>query len=651
MVFSLVLEAAAIALLLLTGTPVAAGRGQAPTNVDADVANLARQAQEAEGRRDYRSAAQIYQKILTFQPDLPEVQANLGLMYFLLGQYVDARHEFEASLRQKPSLFVPNLFLGLDMLKLGKAREALPHLLKAQQLSPSDENAALGLGKAYAAIGEFEKANNCYFHAVEISPGNTDALFGLGTSYLDIQKSSAQRIAKLGRNSFYGQMLLAESFVHEGRVPDSIRIYKQLLASNPNRTGLRTNIGFGYIDEAEVSLAKSEFQAEIDSHSGYLPAHLGMARVALEEDNAADCLSELETIWKTDSRFIRAEVARLWSSTNPSTEEALKRRLHTLAATEPIVEIRRFLLNSVSSSNELSLAVSPRNYPQGSSLSASLRIPGSASATGLALFNSGDYASAGRILGEDFNRLDLPALLLMAECSYLDGDYLPVLKASEKALASDPNNLAALYWKAEATEKLAIDALTRAGLADPNSYRTHLILAQKYRSEQNYQASEMEYRAALELNPSDQGAHLGLATTYWEELKFDQALGEVRPVLTTHPEDTQANYILGEILVARHQYAEARPHLLAATGGEGNSGLHAHALLSKVYAAQGNLHWAIKELETGLPADDDGSLHFQLFRLYEKVGDHDKARVALQQSQALRKQLEDRARHGVELGH
>jgi tetratricopeptide (TPR) repeat protein len=616
------------------------------------VGNLARQAQEAEGRRDYRSAAQMYQKILASQPDLPEIQANLGLMYFLLGQYIDAKHEFEASLRQKSSLFVPNLFLGLDMLKLGKAREALPYLLKAQQLSPSDQNVALGLGKAYAAIGEFEKASNCYFHAVEISPGNADALFGLGTSYLDIQKSAAQSIAKLGRNSFYGQMLLAESFMHEGRVPDSIRIYEQLLASYPDRPGLRTSVGFGYIEKGEVSLAKSEFKGEIGFHSGYLPAHLGMARVALEEDNAADCLSQLETIWKTDPRFIRAEVARLWSSTSAKAEETLKRRLHTIAAIEPTVELRQFLLNSASSSNELYFAESPRNAPQESSPSStSPRIPASASSAGLALFNSGDYASAGRILAEDFDRLDLPALLLMAECSYLDGDYLPVLKASEKALASDPNSLAALYWKAEASEKLAIDALTRAGLADPNSYRTHLILAQKYRSEQNYQASETEYRAALELNPSDQGAHLGLATTYWEELKFDQALGEVRWVLTTHPEDTQANYILGEILVARHRYAEARPHLLVATGGEGNSALQAHALLSKVYAAQGDLHSAIKELETGLPADDDGSLHFQLFRLYEKIGDHDKARVALQQSQALRKQLEDRARHGVELSH
>jgi predicted Zn-dependent protease len=161
----------------------------------------------------------------------------------------------------------------------------------------------------------------------------------------------------------------------------------------------------------------------------------------------------------------------------------------------------------------------------------------------------------------------------------------------------------------------------------------------------------MEYRAVLHLKLSDLGLHLGLAVTYWKELKADQALGELKWVLTTHPEDTQANLIQGDILITRHQYAEARPYLLAVTGGEGNAGLYAHALLSKVYAAQGDLHSAIKELETGLPADDDGSLHFQLDRLYEKDGDHDKAKVALQQSRALRKQVEDRASHGVEVGN
>src|ERR1039458_1577446 len=159
----------------------------------------------------------------------------------------------------------------------------------------------------------------------------------------------------------------------------------------------------------------------------------------------------------------------------------------------------------------------------------------------------------------------------------------------------------------------------------------------------------MEYRAVLHLKLSDLGLHLGLAVTYWKELKADQALGELKWVLTTHPGDTQANLIQGDILVTRHKYAEARPYLVVATGGEGNAGLYAHALLSKVFAAQGDLSSAIKELETGLPADDDGSLHFQLFRLYEDAGDHEKARVALQQSQALRKQMEDRARHSVEV--
>ena len=645
---SWVLPMAAIAFLLLTMPPGTAGPGPMPTqSVDTDVADLAQQAQEAEGRKDYRSAAQIYQKILASQPNLPEIRANLGLMYFMMGQYLDAKRHFEASLRQKPSLFVPNLFLGLDLLKLGKAHESLPYLVQAQQLNPSDENVALGLGNAYGAMGEFEKANRYYARALEISPENPDALFGVGASYLDIQDSAAQRLAQLGRNSFYGQMLLAESFVHEGRGPDSIRIYNQLLASNPAQAVVRTSLGFAYIDGADVPHAKSQFQAEITARSGYLPARLGMARVALEEDNAAECLGQLETIWKTDSRFMRAQVTRLWSSPSPNTEEMLKGRLHTFAVTEPTFELRQFLLSIDGTNHASSLAEPSRSDPKGSDRSAGPRTP--ASATALPLFSAGDYGPTERILSEDFNRLNVPALSLLAECSYLDGDYLLTLKSSGKALASDPNNLAALYWKAKASQKLAIEALTRAGRADPNSSRTHLLAAQKYRSEQNYGASEMEYRAVLQLNPSDQGAHLGLATTYWKELKADQALAELKWVLSTHPEDTQANLIQGDILLTRHQFAEARPYLQAATDGEGNAGLYAHALLSKVFAAQGDLSSAIRELETGLPSDDDGSLHFQLYRLYENAGDHEKAKLAMQQSQVLRKQMEDRARHSVEV--
>ena len=90
--------------------------------------SLAARAEEAQHRGDYRAAAQIYQVMLKAAPDSAEVRANLGLMHHLLGEYAAAIPEFRAALQENPRLFVPNLFLGLDLLQVGKPRDAVPYL-------------------------------------------------------------------------------------------------------------------------------------------------------------------------------------------------------------------------------------------------------------------------------------------------------------------------------------------------------------------------------------------------------------------------------------------------------------------------------------------------------------------------------------------
>ena len=62
-----------------------------------------------------------------------------------------------------------------------------------------------------------------------------------------------------------------------------------------------------------------------------------------------------------------------------------------------------------------------------------------------------------------------------------------------------------------------------------------------------------------------------------------------------------------------------------------------HALLSRVYAAQGRTADAISELKQSLSADNDGSYHYQLYLLYKKEGNREAAVAALHESEALRK--------------
>jgi len=70
---------------------------------------------------------------------------------------------------------------------------------------------------------------------------------------------------------------------------------------------------------------------------------------------------------------------------------------------------------------------------------------------------------------------------------------------------------------------------------------------------------------------------------------------------------------------------------------------HVHALLGKVYARTGRTEQAISELKLALPEDKDGTVHYQIARLYLKVGDRDAAKQAFDVSAQLRRQGLSRA--------
>ena len=71
--------------------------------------------------------------------------------------------------------------------------------------------------------------------------------------------------------------------------------------------------------------------------------------------------------------------------------------------------------------------------------------------------------------------------------------------------------------------------------------------------------------------------------------------------------------------------------------------LRVHALLGQIYFETNRLAEALSELKLGQAGDDDGSIHYQLGRTYQKIGDKEKADEAFRVSKQLRAQSDDRS--------
>ena len=149
--------------------------------------------------------------------------------------------------------------------------------------------------------------------------------------------------------------------------------------------------------------------------------------------------------------------------------------------------------------------------------------------------------------------------------------------------------------------------------------------------------AEQEYRKALTLRPEDTGALFGLCLTLLADSKTDEALALVQAELQREPDDPELNAVMGELLCARHDFSGAEPYLKKGLNTKPELVPHVHALLGKVYAETNRTQQAIAELKLGLADDKDGRVHYQIGRLYLKLGDRDSAKQAFEASEQLRR--------------
>ena len=125
---------------------------------DARFESLLAEAHEAQARSDFRGAAASYRQAVAIRPDIAELWSNLGLMQHQSGDYSQAAEAFRTALRLNQALFVPNLFLGLDLMQLNRPRRGDCRTCSAAgKLNPHDPQPALALGRALpCAVGTRE---------------------------------------------------------------------------------------------------------------------------------------------------------------------------------------------------------------------------------------------------------------------------------------------------------------------------------------------------------------------------------------------------------------------------------------------------------------------------------------------------------------
>ena len=607
-------------------------------------------ARQAQSKSDYASATGYYRRAVLLRGDIPELWANLGLMQDGIGSYSDAVASFQKAEQLKPSLYVPNLFLGIEYMHLNRTRDAIPFLMKAETLNASDPQAPIALGRAYLSQGNFDGARSAYQRAVALDARNSSAWYGFGIAALREVEGNGRKLAAEGANSPYPHALFAESLEEQGRFKQAMTEAQAVLAADPHFPCAHARLGFLYLAQLQTNDAAREFEAEAQSCA---LAGLGRARLRLEADDESTALALLSELWKRDPGFVQANLPSLVNGLDSKHKDNFadfvdRQSAPGAAPADLSAPLSAALRGSPQPVREFIPAKPSRDRSTGGAPSVAAA---EADATaGRYARCAGDLAQENHDLGT--LRRNANALLLLANCAYMSGSYTLSARASDLATAQPTHEVAALYWSIKANEKLAFIAFSRFEQLEPDSPKTHLLMGDMYRQRQHLEEAENEYKAAAALAPHDPAPLYGLASAYSQDSKPDQALSTVKNALGMSPDDPDLNLLAGEILVERHEWTQAENYLKqslnAAHPLKPQMLPHAHVLLGQIYAQTDRPQAAISELQMGLASDEDGSVYYQLARVYLRLGDKAAAQSAIVHVKELERKKRERAAVAVQ---
>jgi tetratricopeptide (TPR) repeat protein len=603
-------------------------------------------AQQAQARSDFASAAEFYRKAVGIHPEIPELKANLGLMYYQLGKDQQAIDAFNQAIRLKPGLFVPHLFLGLDYVRLKRFNDAIPYLKRAVLLDATDIQARLALGHAYTGVGKTRQATESYSRVVQLDPKNADGWFHLGVSYLEQVEADSRILLARHKDSGYFETLVADTFAEQGAFIQAADAYKKALTFPAVPAGVRAAYGFVLLSQHDLPGAQRELNAEFASNPGSLMAKLGMARLHVEQGAVPEGVREIGEIWRSDANFLRLN-APLFNAGLPRPKRADMQRVleERQSANDVSQEVLDLFRNGAATERlenlsqdlggEVVTPASGGNFPAGNAAE---------------LYARGRYGECTNLLASRLSLLPTKDLQRLAFCAYSSANFQAAAMAAQKLASNAATEGEGLYWETRSVQKLASNALARASQLDSNSPKFHVLLGDVYRQRKYFPDAEREYRKALALNAGDTGALFGLSLTLLADSNLDEASRVTQAALAQSPDDPEFNAVMGEILSIQHDFAGAEPYLKKGLSTKPELVPHVHALLGRVYAETNRMQEAITESKLGLADDKDGRLHYQIARLYLKVGDHDSAKQAFAESERLRREGLTRAAVAMQQG-
>jgi len=187
----------------------------------------------------------------------------------------------------------------------------------------------------------------------------------------------------------------------------------------------------------------------------------------------------------------------------------------------------------------------------------------------------------------------------------------------------EPTNVEIIYTAYRLYSDLADESRLSLIIVAPNSARTHQMMAHELARQGNSAEAIANYREALKLQPNLPGLHFELAEMLNSSSAPDapqQAELEYKAALAINPADEKSECRLGDLAAAKGDTAASREHYERALKLQPNDP-EANIGLAKALMAMNQPEKALPLLENAVKLDPTSAVaHFRLSTIYRQMG-------------------------------
>jgi tetratricopeptide (TPR) repeat protein len=221
----------------------------------------------AEKRLDV--AAKAYENLERARPDLAEVHAKLGLIFYLQGKFAQSAPQFEQALRLKPGLERADVLLAMSYSELSRYQDALPGLEKGFEHPPDEPTRrliGLELQRCYAALKKLDQAAEIAIRLQRLYPEDPEVVYHAGRLYGELAFANMQKLTQLAPESVWVRQAKGEAHELKGQFEMAIGEYRRVATLDPDRPGIHFRLGRALLalgGENAATEALREFQQEM----------------------------------------------------------------------------------------------------------------------------------------------------------------------------------------------------------------------------------------------------------------------------------------------------------------------------------------------------------------------------------------------------